>query len=468
MAKRKPKQMPLKKPIQNQKTDWPSLLLEIWIGLFAAFYLLFPGTAGYRDISSAKTYTFFALTALLLGLGLWCLIRDLRCRSLRPLSVSQIAALAFLALTLISAAVSPLGSKAWYNASAHEAALSVSLYVLLFLIVARWGRPTERLFGVLFWSMAIFCVLCVLQAAGENPLGLYPKGLNYYDGYEIKYSGGYAGTIGNVDFVSAFLAMVTPMLALHTVGQRPRDAWRCWLLAGACLGVAVWIHVLCGLVGLALGGVICLAVLCPDRLRKWIMLGIGVLAFAGIAILWFFDLPLGFLHELHEILHGRLQDSFGTGRFYIWRQMLERIPERLFFGVGPDAARFSDLTPFRRLIPKAVKLSLEEQSVSYWMVLPKIKLAQITDAHCYPLHILYCQGLPALLSWLTLVGATLRSWYKARANRAVRLLGGGLVCFLCAMLFCPSSIIIMPFAWLTMGLIEAEATRDRRQGTGDR
>ena len=65
MAKRKPKQMPLKKPIQNQKTDWPSLLLEIWIGLFAAFYLLFPGTAGYRDISSAKTYTFFALERFL-------------------------------------------------------------------------------------------------------------------------------------------------------------------------------------------------------------------------------------------------------------------------------------------------------------------------------------------------------------------------------------------------------------------
>ena len=441
------KQPPKKKQLQKRKTDLVGICIEIWIGLFVAVYLLFPGIKGYRAISPAKTWTFLGLSALLLGLGVWSLIRDIRNAALRPLTATQAAALVFLGCTLISAAVSDYGSKAWYNETSHEAALTVSLYVLLFLIVSRWGKPTERLFRVLIWAMTIFCLLCVLQAFGENPFGLYPATLNYYDGYNVKYSGGYAGTIGNVDFVSAFLALITPMLVVYSIGEPPRKVWPCWALAALCLAVAAWIQVLCGLAGLVLGGVICLAVFCPDRHRKWILLTLGALALAGLILLWAVDLPIKFLHELHEILHGRADDTFGTGRFYIWRQMLERIPDRLFFGVGPDTARFSGLAPFIRY----------ENGV-------EVARAAITDAHCYPLHILYCQGLPALLSWVALVGLILVHWVRFRTNRAVRTLGAGLICFLCAMLFCPSSIIIMPFFWLTMALIEAAAA----QVTSDR
>ena len=428
---------------KTRQTDWIGVWIEIWIGLFVAFYLLYPGTQGYRAISGAKTGSFYVLFTPLFGLGVWYLIRDLRRGALRPLRTTEAAALLFLFCTLVSAAVSEHGGKAWYNAASHEAALTVCLYVLLFLIVSRWGRPTERLFRVLFWTMALFCVLCLFQAAGENPFGLYPGELNYYDGYGAKYPGGYAGTIGNVDFISAFLALVTPMLLLRSVGQKPRKAWPCWLLAAVCLWIAVWLRVLCGLVGMATGGVICLAVFCPDRARKRVLLALGLLALIGLGLLRTFDLPIKFLHELHELLHGRFDDTFGTGRFYIWRQMLERIPNRLLFGVGPDMVRFSDLEPFIKY----------ENGV-------EIARAGITDAHCYPLQILFCQGLPALLSWLSLVGLTLVHWFRHRTEPAVRTLGGGLVCFLCAMLFCPSSIIIMPFFWLTMGLLEAETASE--------
>lgn len=441
---------------QARRTDWAELCMEIWIGLFIAFYLLFTGFRDYRSISGEKTVSFYILMGLLLGLGLWRLIRELLSGKLRPLTPSQWAALAFLAFTLLSAALSQYRG-AWFDQSAHEAALTVSLYVLLFLVVSRWGVPKEALFRVLFFALTAFCLICLLQFQGENPFFLYPPDpqkqgayWNFYDGYNVKYPGAYAGTIGNVDFVSAFLALVTPMLLLHALGQRPRKAWPCWLLAAVCLGIAIWLRVLCGLVGLALGGTVCVLVLCPDQYRKWLLLGVGLLALAAVAVLWFFDLPIKFLHELHEILHGRAQDSFGTGRFYIWRQMLERIPERLWTGVGPDMTRYSQLAPFVRH---------DELGNVVYNAKGQIIKATITDAHCYPLQILYCQGLPALLSWLTLVGLSLRNWYKARANRAVRLLGGGAVCFLCAMLFCPSSIIIMPFFWLTLALIEAAAAQ---------
>ena len=60
---------------------------------------------------------------------------------------------------------------------------------------------------------------------------------------------------------------------------------------------------------------------------------------------------------------------------------------------------------------------------------------------------------------------TLYHWVRHRADRAVAILGGGLVCFLCAMLFCISSVIVMPFFWLTMALIEARAQKLREVPT---
>ena len=413
--------------------------VELWMSLFVPVYLLFPGFTGYQGISPAKTWTFYILTGLLLLAGGFCLVRELRAGKPRPLTAAQAAALAFLAFTLLSAFCSPYSDKVWYNETAHEAALTVGCYVLLFLVVSRWGAVSEGLFQVLFWCLVLFCLLCFFQALGGNPLGLFPEGLNFYDGYGVKYSGAYAGTIGNVDIVSAFLALTAPMLVLRAWGRELRRAWPCWTLAAVCLAVMVWIDVLCGLVGVVLGGVLCFLVLCPDRWRKWVLLACLGLGLGALALLWAVDLPFRFLHELHEILHGRFDDTFGTGRFYIWRQMLERIPSRLWTGVGPDMARFSGLSPFVRCN--------EAGEV--------IRTATITDAHCYPLHILYCQGLPALLSWLAVVGLVLIRWVKARRDPAAALLGAGLTCFLCAMLFCFSSIIVMPFFWLTMALIEA-------------
>ena len=428
---------------RRQKPAW----IGIWIGLFIAVYLLFPGFRGYSGISEAKTWLFYGLTALLLLLGCVCLARDLRAKRVRSLTAAQLAALAFLGFTLLSAAFSPVEKgNPWYDPAAHEAALTVSLYVLLFLIVSRWGSPTERLFRVLFWTMLCFCLICLLQALGGDPLGLYPDDLNYYDGYGVHYKGAYAGTVGNVDLVSAFLALIAPMLVLHTRGQKPRQAWPCWALAAACAGILIWLRVLCGLVGLAIGAAICLPVLCPDKWRKWILLAYGVLGIGTLALFWFADLPVSLFHEIHEMLHGRIEDRFGTGRIYIWRQMLERVPDRLWLGVGPDMARYSGLQPFVRYDEFGqIVMDANGRRIT----------AQITDAHCYPLHILYCLGLPALLSWLSVVGTTLFHWFRRRRDRAMAILGGGFVCFICAMLFCFSSVIIMPFFWLTLGLLEA-------------
>lgn len=438
--------------IARQRTNG----VEIWSCVFIAVNLLFTGFEGYANIGQSKFVMVYILTLPFLMLGIYCLIRERKARKLSGLSPAQICALVFLGCTLLSAAFSPVeNGNPWYDAKSHEAALTVSLYVLLFLIVSRWGAVSDKVFQVLFWSLVIFIAVCCLQLLGTNPLKLYPNDGTFYTAADkVGRTGTHLGTIGNVDIVSAFLALTAPMLLLHTRGQKPQKAWPCWVLAAACLGVMFFIKVLCGLVGLAMGALICLPVFCPDKWRKWILLSYGVLGVGALALFWFADLPVGFFHELHEMLHGRFQDSFGTGRIFIWRQMLERIPKRLWFGVGPDMVRYSGLDPFVRY-DELGNVVYNAQGVA-------VK-TNLTDAHCYPLQILYCQGLPALLSWLGAVGFTLSHWVKYRRDRAAAILGGGLACFLCAMLFCISSVIIMSFFWLTLGLLEARASALRAE-----
>ena len=313
----------------------PSLLdvwMELLLGGFLALYLLFIPLRGserlgmYSQISETKTTLFFVLMGILLfygairlGVELWAWRKQ--GKPLTSLSPSQIAALLFLFFTVISAAASPYQANAWYSSKSHEATLTLGLYVLLFLVTSRWGVPTRRLWKVLLWSMGLFCLLCLLQALGKNPLSLYPEGQSFYDGYGKQYQGAYAGSVGNVDLVSALLALVIPLLVIPALGKQLRRTWPCWLLALGCVGLLVWLRVLCGLVGLAAGTALTLLVRCPDEKRKWLLLSYGILAVTGIALLWAVDLPVKFLHELHEILHGRAEDSFGTGRFFIWRQM---------------------------------------------------------------------------------------------------------------------------------------------------
>lgn len=432
---------------------WTDGAMELLIGFFLSAFLLIiplPGAsekAGYGRISELKTECLYALVGLILLLALLCFVRE--CvdarktgKRLRPLTGTQLAALGFLLCTLASAALSPYGEKAWVDSVAHETALTVVLYVLFFLAVSRWGRATRRLRTVLFWTMAAFCLLCLLQMLGKNPFGLYPRNMSFYDGYDVQYRGAYLGTVGNVDLASAFLALVIPILAVSSLKRPLRTVWQFWLLAAFCTGILIWLRVLCGLVGLLFGAAVSLVVLCPALCRKRVLLVLSVSTVVGIVLLWSFDPTVQFLHELHELLHGRAEDSFGTGRFFIWRQMLERVPERLWFGIGPDAVREAGLLPFVRYDASG--------SIA--------ATAAITDAHCYPLQILFCQGLLALLCWLTTVGLVLRRWVAARANRAAAALGSGLVCFLGAMCFCFSSVIIMPFFWLTLGLLEAETT----------
>ena len=71
-------------------------------------------------------------------------------------------------------------------------------------------------------------------------------------------------------------------------------------------------------------------------LRTVVLLWAGVSA-AALALVCFVPLGnSGMLFEIHEIFHGRPDDSFGSWRWGVWRHTLDVSRHSLLFGTGPD------------------------------------------------------------------------------------------------------------------------------------
>ena len=453
---------------RKPQTRIDALLIEIWVLCFLPCYLLLCSEKGFSGISAFKTKLLYGFAAVLAALVLSLLILRLalpartRARVLQPLkgpTAAQLAALAYLLFALVSTLLSPCRQEAFYNKVSHENLVTQGCYVLIFLAVSRWGRLTKRSPWVFFATLSALLLVSLLQLMNGNPLGLFPGKYTYYSAY-VQENGPFLGTIGNVDLYSALMSLALPICLVCAAvcfrkdrgpsqGLRAAGGILCLVLFGAGLYCMVKTKVLCGLVGLAAGGLLAALVLIPrSRRGRWLALGWLALAGVGFAVfLWFYSGSFRFFRELHLLLHGQVSDRFGSGRFYIWRQMLERLrsdPHQLLFGSGPDTVRTTGLQPF----------------VRYNEAGQIVKTARITDAHCLPLHILYCEGVFALLAWLALLACVLVPWFR-RGGGSVgeKALGAGLLCFLIAMLFSFSSVIIMPFFWLALGLLHGEQIR---------
>lgn len=422
--------------------------MPVWTAAFFLLFLLLTGSTGFSGISSFKTTLLYVLATPALIYGLVRLL----IRRPERFSVMQFAALCYLGFSLLSAAFSPHGSQAWYSEINHEGAVTICFYVLLYLTVANTGRLSPWLSIPMLIGMAAFCLISLLQLIGGNPFSIYPLGLDYKTAIS-KHYGGFLGTMGNIDLVSTFLCMMIPLLTFVIFRRRGWQRWVAVLIDLAALVILIWIDVLSGIVGLAGGAFLTLLLLFMPKSRRgkiWLFSLLGLLLVLVLVLLRLWDPPVNMFHEIHEILNGRITDKMGSGRIYIWRQMLERVPDRLLLGTGPDTVRLTGLQPF----------------ITYDAAGTELRRAAITDGHCLPIHILYCQGLPALLSWLVMSGAAVITWVRGRKSMAVAALGSAVMCWQLSMLFCFSSVILTPFFWIALGLMEAEAARLRTAPKG--
>ena len=449
MKKQKHQKQQTRRPASHAQT----LLAEIYLLLVVTVFVLVPGFSGYEAISGAK-YTLFlwlsggyAALSLLLSLELrltgqepWISPKALLTGS----TWTQRLLALYLLWTLLATLVSPHRSGAWVGLSRNEGFLTIAIHVCAFLCLSVHGRADRKLLWAFGGAMTLQSVICILQLLGKNPLNLYPGDLTYYDA-GIAYSGAYLGTIGNADLTSAVLALAVPVFGTAIWKGQGRSRFLLLIPLLLSLTVLLWCRVAAGYVAL-LGGLL-LTVPALLRQRKARIIGwivSGCLCVLAAALVYAVPFSGGTLGELHQLLHGQISDTFGSGRIHIWRQVLELAGKNLLFGTGPDTLMAAELEGFTRM----------DENLQLMIV------AQIDLAHNEYLQILVSQGLPALLLYLGALGTTAVRWFRqGRDDRTLAICGSAVLWYCIQVFFGFSLIGAAPLFWAAWALAEHRGTQ---------
>ena len=418
----------------------PAFITGIYIALMLTVFLLWFDKTGYRAITAAKLRVFFVLSGLYIVSAVTAAIVGKSLPKPKELSAVQWLVIAYMLITLLSAACSPHSAKSWLGATRYEGAITISVYCIVFLLVSLYGRAGKWMLWPLGISAVLMSTVCIIQLCGYNPFSLYPEGMNFY-GSGKDYIGQYLGTVGNTGLLAAYFCIAIPVMLISLV--RLKDKLRFALILPLALSIFVFVkmNVAAGTLGV-FGGMLLSApvIIKGKKKRKTAALILLAAILCGIAFVYLCDTDIGTLHEAHELMNGNASDSFGSGRIYIWKNVLELVPNRLLIGAGPDTLSYESIEPFTRYDASADKLIT----------------AHIDTAHNEYLNVLYHQGLFALIAWLAALILSAAKWIKhGEKNTALAVTGGAVLCYCIQAFFGISMFITAPFMWISLGLIEA-------------
>ena len=401
-----------------------SVLTAAYPAILLSIYLLYPGRGGYQTITAQKWSAYLLITGvyiaamLLLHLEL-AIVGAARLPAPtmlhKTLGLPQKFILLYLFATVLSTLFSEFRQTAPWGGGRCEGLVAIALYCLSFLLVSAYGQPKRWMLWLYAAAISVNCVLCLLQFAGLNPLHLYPEGMNYY-GANTQYAGEFLGTVGNADILSAVLSLSIPAFWAAILRMKGcRERYFLLIPLALCLVVLLRAFVAGGILGVT-GAVVLSAPLMTDdkRRRKWALICvIAALIAAAAAVYCFGSRMCGFLYEASELMHGRWDNRFGTGRIYIWRNVIQLVPEHLLLGGGPDTLGLRTDAAFER----------------YDETLGILIHSAIDTAHNEYLNILVNQGLLALLSYLAALLASAIHWVRRGALRlcGARLLHSGVL-----------------------------------------
>ncbi len=448
--------------------------------LGAVFLLAAPFFApggGYGRITGFKAAVFAVLTAAFLLANLFDLPREkgfLR-------SPERLLALGYLFFCLLSALFSPWRKTAFLGGSRSEGFLHIALYVLSFLLLSCRSFPRRGLICAFAAAMGLQGILCILQLLGVNALGLYPPGLGWADA-GIRYPGAYLGTLGNTGQTGAVLAAGAALCSLRILEKGGRNflllpfaALNAFLLAemdvtGPMLALAAVLLLallpcgktlggLCrwggvaaltlGLLGWRIAGSGCAlgltilaggCFLAERRLpgerdaRRFSRLLLALLCVLGLGLVITYQGWYAPLRDAAALLRGEIGEGMGSGRMYIWRQVLKALPRRFWLGGGPDTLGLRGLAPY----------------IAYDPALGREVALNIDAAHCEYLHTLACCGPGAALCHLGLALCAAIGFFRKQG--AARACAGGAFCYALQALFGISMCAAAPVFWVLLAL----------------
>ena len=204
-----------------------------------------------------------------------------------------------------------------------------------------------------------------------------------------------------------------------------------------------------GIVAITVGSLCIVPFLISNKKHRKIIFVIVTFVFIIILItIFFFGSQIGgFIEEASELMHGNWDDSFGSGRLYIWRKSIQLVPQRPLFGGGPDTFGLRTDANFQRLDKNTGILIRSDVDV----------------AHNEYLNILVNQGALALLFYLAAVFCAIKSWIRNNSSKpASTICGGAVICYLIQAFFGINSPISAPFFWICLAVIIGEDRFDKK------
>ncbi|MCF0178252.1 MAG: O-antigen ligase family protein [Bacteroidales bacterium] len=427
------------------------------IFLFIAFVLC-TGSGGYETVSDAKYELYIVGTILFFLILLVVTVEAIMTGKLKRLGIQLLANKfsyehIFIALfgvwSFVSALLSDQKLVAWFG---KDGLIITLLFILTFFTISLLGEYTGIIRASIIVSVSINICIILLQFCGKNPFHLFPEGLNYLGAY-IDYDGAFLGTIGNVDFLSSMFCLFLPILfcnGVRVAARRKKTGFAQIMIAAVGFFVLIRAGVAAGI--LSLVGVIFLVFpmlfQCePGKKTKIARIEVGLLFALLLVIYAEGDHLSGTFGELSAVLHGEIEDSFGSFRAGLWRTVMEIIPEQLLLGSGPGT------------IGEALSLAITQKYNQYGVI------SLVDTAHNEYLNYMANIGIPGLLFYVSALGCTVIRWLKWNRDDAIFSLGAGIVCYCMQAFFCCNQHIVAPLFWAVWGLFIYQVNK-RRKGRG--
>lgn len=429
-------------------TETLTNITAVFIVILITVFLFCFGSAGYETITTVKRHFFYAICggycAVIISLTGYYLIKK-RCSviELKHLFtntfLAQWFAVLYLLCSLIATLLSPYRQYAWIGASRGEGFITIAIYCLSFIFVTQYAEIKKWMIYLFGISCVLLSCICLLQLKSINILSLYPTGYSYWDG-DIAYSGKYIGTIGNIDHFASLLSLTIPILWCAIIKMRDNKRFLLFIPLVLLLYILVRIDVAAGLLAVFVGFFFCIPIILavPKKTRLIIIFLLILLIALCLFFVYSHDFSNDTLHEAHELLNGRWDSSFGSGRVYIWSSVMEKASNRFFFGYGPDTMILTGIEPFQR----------------YDETIGKTIISLIDTAHNEYLNVLFHQGVFALFAFLCIIAISLTGWVKkAPTSVPAAICGCGVLCYCIQAFFGISQVITSPFFWVLLALL---------------
>ena len=175
---------------------------------------------------------------------------------------------------------------------------------------------------------------------------------------------------------------------------------------------------------------------------KYLKISVSVLSISTVALgfvaIYFWKGNSGTIYEISQVLHGNVEESFGSSRVLIWRETLKLVPEKLWLGGGPGT------------LPERLDLNFSR----FVEETGKTLQSSVDNAHNDYLGILVNTGLLSLVLYLSAQFISLIKTAKAsNVQGFYSCLACSLLCYWVQAFFGLGLFLVTPMMWLIWGLL---------------